>query len=278
MVISYTLSTLQLSSSQRVSSNAAGFSQTRVHSGFTGYHMDLETGLYYARARMYSAGLGRFAGRDPLAYVNGMSLYSAYFVPGKVDPFGLETKEFEFNFVFEDKTVHWSERTFVSDDVMQTKNISYTLEYWNANKCCCESTLYNDVWELKQKKYWRDKYTQTIYVHLLLQVSADPDTLTQINDFLDLSGAGLFATGHAGTVLDAIGLITAWTGGTDWTWRVVSRNIDIKKNKLGGEYDYDSARWENGGTGSSAVNQGCNSKSKEECGKDNKIPSGPSSD
>jgi RHS repeat-associated protein len=33
--------------------------------GFTGYHLDAETGLYYARARMYSAGLGRFISRDP---------------------------------------------------------------------------------------------------------------------------------------------------------------------------------------------------------------------
>jgi len=32
--------------------------------GFTGYKLDSETGLYYARARMYSAKLGRFISRD----------------------------------------------------------------------------------------------------------------------------------------------------------------------------------------------------------------------
>lgn len=56
--------------------------------GFTGYILDGETGLYYARARMYSAGLGRFVSRDPLGYVDGMSFYAAYFVPNLVDPTG----------------------------------------------------------------------------------------------------------------------------------------------------------------------------------------------
>jgi len=39
--------------------SAVGFSR-----GFTGYIIDEETGLYYARARMYSVGLGRFLSRN----------------------------------------------------------------------------------------------------------------------------------------------------------------------------------------------------------------------
>ena len=42
----------------------------------------------YKRARYYHAELGRFISRDPIGYVDGMSLYRAYFVPGGVDPFG----------------------------------------------------------------------------------------------------------------------------------------------------------------------------------------------
>ncbi len=35
---------------------------------YTGRQLDAETGLYYYRARMYSAQLGRFASRDPIAH------------------------------------------------------------------------------------------------------------------------------------------------------------------------------------------------------------------
>ena len=44
----------------------------------------------YFRARYYSPQLGQFISRDPLGYVDGMSQYRAYFVPGGVDPWGLK--------------------------------------------------------------------------------------------------------------------------------------------------------------------------------------------
>ncbi len=36
-----------------------------------------------------TAALGRFIGRDPLGYVDGMGLYNGYFAPNGLDPFGL---------------------------------------------------------------------------------------------------------------------------------------------------------------------------------------------
>ena len=45
--------------------------------------------LRYKRARIYSAQLGRFISRDPLGFVDGMSLYRAYFVPNGLDFLGL---------------------------------------------------------------------------------------------------------------------------------------------------------------------------------------------
>lgn len=53
---------------------------------FTGRRWDVETGNYYFRARYYSAVQGRFLGRDPLGYVDGMGLYGGYFA----ERFGLD--------------------------------------------------------------------------------------------------------------------------------------------------------------------------------------------
>jgi RHS repeat-associated protein len=58
---------------------------------FTGrfLHTDLE--LMYFRARYYDPNTGEFISRDPLEYVDGMSLYRGYFVPEGTDPKGLKT-------------------------------------------------------------------------------------------------------------------------------------------------------------------------------------------
>jgi RHS repeat-associated protein len=58
---------------------------------YTGRRLDLESGLMYFRARYYHAQLGRFISRDPLGFVDGMSLYRAYFVPTGTDPNGHQT-------------------------------------------------------------------------------------------------------------------------------------------------------------------------------------------
>jgi RHS repeat-associated protein len=55
---------------------------------YTGREWDADLGLYHFRARMYHARSGRFCSRDPIGYVEGMSQYRAYFVPGAMDPFG----------------------------------------------------------------------------------------------------------------------------------------------------------------------------------------------
>ena len=54
---------------------------------YTGRRLD-PSGLMYFRARYYSPQLGQFISRDPLGYVDGMSQYRAYFIPGGMDPSG----------------------------------------------------------------------------------------------------------------------------------------------------------------------------------------------
>ena len=44
--------------------------------------------LLYKRARYYDPTTGEFLSRDPLEYVDGMSQYRGYFVPGGTDPLG----------------------------------------------------------------------------------------------------------------------------------------------------------------------------------------------
>jgi len=69
-------------------------STARTHRGCEQVEYDfaemfIETGLYYARNRMYNAHLGRFLSRDRKGYIDGYSLYSGYMVPNYLDPSGL---------------------------------------------------------------------------------------------------------------------------------------------------------------------------------------------
>lgn len=60
---------------------------------FTGQRYDAESGLYFYKARYYSPLLGRFVQRDPLGFVDGMSLYE-YAVSNPInhtDQFGLSS-------------------------------------------------------------------------------------------------------------------------------------------------------------------------------------------
>jgi RHS repeat-associated protein len=60
---------------------------------YTGREWDAGLSLYYFRARWLDPKAGRFIGRDPLGYVDGMGLYGAYFAVRVTDPSGLSCKE-----------------------------------------------------------------------------------------------------------------------------------------------------------------------------------------
>ena len=68
---------------------------------FAGRRMDEETDLYYYRARMYDAELGRFVGRDPIGYLGGINLYG-YVENSPIDrkdPYGLKMSQNKCEFV-----------------------------------------------------------------------------------------------------------------------------------------------------------------------------------
>ncbi len=58
--------------------------------GYTSRRHDEETGLMYFRARYYDPTTGEFVSKDSMEYVDGMSLYRAYFVGQDVDPTGTQ--------------------------------------------------------------------------------------------------------------------------------------------------------------------------------------------
>ncbi len=59
--------------------------------GYTSRRHDEESGLMYFRARYYEPTTGEFCSKDPLEYVDGMSLYRGYFVPSSIDFSGMTT-------------------------------------------------------------------------------------------------------------------------------------------------------------------------------------------
>jgi RHS repeat-associated protein len=60
------------------SDDADGLSDVGLAIGHQGLYHDAETGLIYNRARMLHPFIGRFMQRDPLGYIDGMSLAAAY--------------------------------------------------------------------------------------------------------------------------------------------------------------------------------------------------------
>ncbi|MFO0344196.1 MAG: RHS repeat-associated core domain-containing protein, partial [Planctomycetota bacterium] len=62
---------------------------------YTGREWDPTLRLHYFRARWLEPKAGRFIGRDPLGYVDGMGLYGAYFTVRGVDPYGLLLSPFQ---------------------------------------------------------------------------------------------------------------------------------------------------------------------------------------
>jgi RHS repeat-associated protein len=67
--------------------------------GYTSRQHDPETGLMYFRARYYDPSTSEFLSQDPLEYVDGMSVFRGYFVPGATDPAGKKISCFCCGFV-----------------------------------------------------------------------------------------------------------------------------------------------------------------------------------
>ena len=74
---------------------------------YTGREWDNAISLYHFRARYYDAQQGRFISRDPLGFVDGTSLYRAYFGQFGLDPFGSNTLDVGVH--KDGRTIYWDE-------------------------------------------------------------------------------------------------------------------------------------------------------------------------
>ena len=86
--------------------------------------------LRYKRARYYHAHLGRFISRDPIGFVDGMSQYRGYFVPGSVDPSGLKIKKCKCS------RVPWSSSTNRAGNPTNVRT-SYVFTTGSCQSACC---------------------------------------------------------------------------------------------------------------------------------------------
>ncbi len=57
---------------------------------FTAREWDKETMTFYFRLRYYGSRHNRFLSRDPLGYPSGSNTYAGYYIPGRIDPLGLD--------------------------------------------------------------------------------------------------------------------------------------------------------------------------------------------
>ena len=90
----------------------------------------------YFRARYYDPQTGEFISRDPLGYVDGISLYRGYFVPGNVDPSG---RDKEVAYDWGDDKEEWPNGDRKFPGKISVK-IFFARMYWRPNfrRSCCK--------------------------------------------------------------------------------------------------------------------------------------------
>jgi RHS repeat-associated protein len=143
------------------SADANGVSDVNNALGHQGLHLDTESALYYNRNRYYSPSLGRFITRDPLGYVDGMSVYEYVGSSPRVyvDAMGYESRPVEKSAIpgtVLDKFRKMAVKKYGDDSVIAWKYdknetmraggervgwIGGRLVSWNEETGCCDVTL-----------------------------------------------------------------------------------------------------------------------------------------
>jgi RHS repeat-associated protein len=107
---------------------------------FTGRRYDVESGIYYYRARCYHPDLGRFLNPDPKGFIDGLNLYEyAMSNPLRyIDPRGTATKSCDtFSFDFNADKIKNLMPKFLSKYM---DSGSFGVSYQKCKECCGEGT------------------------------------------------------------------------------------------------------------------------------------------
>lgn len=149
---------------------------------FTGRELDRISGLYYFRNRYYHSQCGAFCSRDPLEYVDGSNLYSAYFAPSGVDPSGME------------ELVHRKHLRYLTERFTRTQD-----QYTNSgnppkygfehDECVASFTFNRSTSTQSRKKIW------DIYEY------SNPNDLARLQNELNQLNQELHNTGQTCTLL-----------------------------------------------------------------------------
>ena len=248
----YGVPTIKNSANATIAKSAVGNDR-----GFTGYKLDSETGLYFAKIRMYSAKLGRFTRRDSVGYVDGYTLYGAYFIPNQLDPFGTETVTRTFRLALPGGNEYgeWAETDRKLKDVLITTAINsrpcvkecpdhcgYTTYRSGSQKITTTKTVF--LYDVYQQS---EKFVITNIYDIKITVTSLPNSASEINGALDSVWAALatevLAKGipYVGPLATAAGVLSNSLGDTDVS--VYADGKLVKKTRKGtGEYDTQTIR------------------------------------
>ena len=224
----YGVPTIKNSANATIAKSAVGNDR-----GFTGYKLDSETGLNYARARMYSVKLGRFISRDSLGYIDGTSLYRAYFVPLRLDPSGNEqvTRTVRITINVSDEFDEWSpvgspynEKEYPGEEtVLKTKSCKKSCGKDGIQKVYL--TLIDVVYE---QDYERQKYSVKEIRDIKLLITSTTNTAGEINSALDnvfVGGPGTLLSGGAGGLLTIASVLSNDLSGADIQVNEISNTL-----------------------------------------------------
>ena len=160
----------------------------------------------YFRARYYHPQLGQFLSRDPLGYVDGMSQYRAYFVPGAVDPLGLVCRgkcgtDNGGNYQYIGGRGSFVNLSFADVKVIkekQSKSLKSSFgALWqpspkkfmeNDRKCCTEIGTFQIVKGVLQRAKWTDN--KMLDEHTVTRVHRTADLFADLNEYSNLKDWG----------------------------------------------------------------------------------------